>query len=77
MNYHAKGDNVSNLNLVAFQACTEAIAHAVATYGISFESLPPKNFTTAAPAKPPRMVKSVGMDGRVVQKSSDRFFVGM
>lgn len=42
VNYHGAGDNVSNLNLEAFEENTKAIAHAVGTYGASFDSLPPK-----------------------------------
>ena len=41
-NYHGAGDNVANLNMDAFIQNTKAIAHAVATYGRSFASLPPK-----------------------------------
>ncbi|EHK97568.1 putative leucine aminopeptidase 2 [Glarea lozoyensis 74030] len=39
VNYHGAGDNVSNLNVGAWIQNTKAIAHAVATYGISFASL--------------------------------------
>lgn len=39
VNYHGAGDNVSNLNVGAWIQNTKAIAHAVATYGVSFESL--------------------------------------
>ncbi|KAH8684825.1 putative leucine aminopeptidase 2 [Tricladium varicosporioides] len=39
VNYHAAGDNVANLNVGAWIQNTKAVAHAVATYGISFESL--------------------------------------
>lgn len=49
-NYHGAGDNVSNLNMDAFIQNAKAIAHAVATYGRSFASLPSKG-----PAK--KMVK--------------------
>lgn len=48
-NYHEAGDTVQNLNPFAFLQNTRAIAHAVATYATSFESLPPRNAT--APAK--------------------------
>ncbi|KAL9596581.1 MAG: hypothetical protein Q9219_005708 [cf. Caloplaca sp. 3 TL-2023] len=41
-NYHGAGDNVANLNFDAFIQNAKAIAHAVATYGRSFASLPPK-----------------------------------
>ncbi|KAL2073907.1 hypothetical protein VTL71DRAFT_11233 [Oculimacula yallundae] len=39
VNYHAAGDNVANCNVGAWIQNTKAIAHAVATYGQSFESL--------------------------------------
>ncbi|KAL8832918.1 MAG: hypothetical protein Q9170_004665 [Blastenia crenularia] len=42
INYHVAGDNVANLNMDAFIQNDKAIAHAVATYGKSFASLPPK-----------------------------------
>ncbi|KAL8710771.1 MAG: hypothetical protein Q9220_004789, partial [cf. Caloplaca sp. 1 TL-2023] len=42
VNYHGAGDNVKNLNMDAFIQNDKAIAHAVATYGRSFDSLPPK-----------------------------------
>lgn len=44
-NYHQAGDNVRNLNMDAFIQNDKAIAHAVATYGRSFESLPPRTPT--------------------------------
>ncbi|KAL8733536.1 MAG: hypothetical protein Q9181_003535 [Wetmoreana brouardii] len=40
VNYHGAGDNVQNLNLDAFLQNAKAIAHAVAVYGRSFETLP-------------------------------------
>ena len=46
-NYHGAGDNVTNLNLDAFLENTKAIAHAIGTYGSSFDSLPPKPPVTA------------------------------
>jgi hypothetical protein len=39
VNYHGAGDNVSNVNVGAWIQNSKAIAHAVATYGLSFESL--------------------------------------
>ncbi|KAH7305077.1 putative leucine aminopeptidase 2 [Rhexocercosporidium sp. MPI-PUGE-AT-0058] len=39
VNYHGAGDNVSNVNVGAWIQNSKAIAHAVATYGVSFESL--------------------------------------
>ncbi|KAK0645054.1 putative leucine aminopeptidase 2 [Lasiodiplodia hormozganensis] len=41
-NYHRVGDTVDNLNLEAFLVNTRAIAHAVATYADSFDTLPPR-----------------------------------
>ncbi|KKY26412.1 putative peptidase m28 [Diplodia seriata] len=42
-NYHRAGDTVDNLNLEAFLINTRAIAHAVATYANSFDSLPARS----------------------------------
>lgn len=42
INYHAVGDNVSNLNMGAWIIMTKAIAHMTATYARSFDSLPPR-----------------------------------
>lgn len=39
-NYHQAGDNITNLNVDAFVLNTQAIAHSVATYALSFDSLP-------------------------------------
>lgn len=44
-NYHSAADNVTNLNLDAFNATGKAIAHAVATYGKSWEGFPTRNAT--------------------------------
>ncbi|KAJ0124346.1 leupeptin-inactivating enzyme 1 [Diaporthe amygdali] len=41
-NYHKVGDTVDNLNLEAFLINSRAIAHSVATYATSFDSLPPR-----------------------------------
>lgn len=40
VNYHKIGDNIDNLNLDAFLLNTKAIAHSVAKYALSFDSLP-------------------------------------
>ena len=40
VNYHAAGDNVSNLNMGCWIQMTKAIAHMTATYARSFDSLP-------------------------------------
>ncbi|KAI1142505.1 Zn-dependent exopeptidase [Hypoxylon sp. FL0543] len=45
-NYHSARDNVTNLNLEAFAASSRAIAHAVATYGRSWEGFPARNLTS-------------------------------
>lgn len=47
VNYHKAGDTIDNLNYDAFVTNSKAIAHSVATYAQSFDSLPPKS----APAK--------------------------
>jgi Zn-dependent M28 family amino/carboxypeptidase len=39
VNYHLAGDTIKNINMGAWIQNTKAIAHAVATYGRSFESL--------------------------------------
>ncbi|TVY71565.1 Leucine aminopeptidase [Lachnellula suecica] len=39
INYHGAGDNVSNLNVGAWIQNAKAVAHAIATYAVSFESL--------------------------------------
>lgn len=39
VNYHGAGDNVANVNVGAWIQNSKAVAHAVATYGISFDSL--------------------------------------
>lgn len=45
-NYHQAGDNVSNLNMFAFEVMAKGIAHAVATYGGSgFAGFPPRETT--------------------------------
>jgi Zn-dependent M28 family amino/carboxypeptidase len=45
-NYHQAGDNVSNLNMFAFEVMAKGIAHAVATYGGSgFAGFPPREPT--------------------------------
>ncbi|KAI1416205.1 Zn-dependent exopeptidase [Hypoxylon sp. FL1857] len=45
-NYHSAKDNVTNLNLEAFEATSRGIAHAVATYGKSWEGFPARNVTS-------------------------------
>ncbi|KAF2840271.1 Zn-dependent exopeptidase [Patellaria atrata CBS 101060] len=42
VNYHKAGDNMTNLNKEAFLVNAQAIAHVIATYARSFESLPPR-----------------------------------
>ncbi|KAI2602076.1 Zn-dependent exopeptidase [Hypoxylon sp. NC1633] len=45
-NYHSAADNVTNLDLDAFEATGRGIAHAVATYGKSWEGFPTRNATS-------------------------------
>ncbi|KAI5861187.1 Zn-dependent exopeptidase [Durotheca rogersii] len=45
-NYHTARDNVTNLSLTAFQITGRGIAHAVATYGRSWEGFPLRNVTS-------------------------------
>ncbi|KAI1744865.1 aminopeptidase Y [Xylaria scruposa] len=50
-NYHSAADNVTNLAELPFEVNAKAIAHAVATYGQSWEGFParlPSNSTVAA-----------------------------
>ncbi|KAI0015165.1 Zn-dependent exopeptidase [Xylariomycetidae sp. FL0641] len=42
-NYHSAADNVTNLAREAFEINAKAIAHAVATYGASWEGFPPRS----------------------------------
>ncbi|OTB07093.1 hypothetical protein M426DRAFT_9165 [Hypoxylon sp. CI-4A] len=42
-NYHSAKDNVTNLNLDAFEATSRGIAHAVATWGTTWEGFPARN----------------------------------
>lgn len=41
-NYHTANDTVENMNKDVFFDMTKAIAHAVGTYAVSFDSLPPR-----------------------------------
>ncbi|TKY86940.1 hypothetical protein EX895_004228 [Sporisorium graminicola] len=45
-NYHQAGDTIDNLAMEAFEINTKAIAHAVATYSTSLDSLGPKDAST-------------------------------
>ncbi|RDW77320.1 peptide hydrolase-5 [Coleophoma cylindrospora] len=49
VNYHAAGDTVANLNMGAFIQNAKAIAHAIATYARSFDSLPAKSVKRSMP----------------------------
>ncbi|SPO22693.1 related to aminopeptidase Y precursor, vacuolar [Ustilago trichophora] len=46
-NYHQAGDTIDNLNMEAFEINAKAIAHAVATYSTSFDSLGPREAKSA------------------------------
>ncbi|CAG7922221.1 unnamed protein product [Penicillium olsonii] len=50
-NYHAVGDNTTNLNHEAFLINSKATAFAVATYANSLKSIPKRNATLAGPLK--------------------------
>ncbi|KAL8880194.1 MAG: hypothetical protein Q9192_008069 [Flavoplaca navasiana] len=69
-NYHQAGDNVGNLNMDAFIQNDKAIAHAVATYGRSFESIPPRT-----PAKMVKRVRDGKLGGKTRSGHFDRFFL--
>lgn len=51
-NYHGEGDDMTNLNLEAFLINTRAIAHAVATYARSLDSIPAGNATAKRSPRP-------------------------
>lgn len=42
-NYHTADDTLENLNMTVFFETTKAVAHAVGTYALSFDSLPPRD----------------------------------
>ncbi|KAL9614334.1 MAG: hypothetical protein Q9167_001137 [Letrouitia subvulpina] len=67
VNYHGAGDNFKNLNFDAFIQNAKAIAQAVATYGRSFASLPPK-----APAK---LVRERDQVARSWHKHFSKYFL--
>ena len=69
-NYHQAGDNIGNLNMDAFIQNDKAIAHAVATYGRSFESIPPRT-----PAKMVKRVRDGKLGGKTRSGHFDRFFL--
>ncbi|OAA54393.1 aminopeptidase Y precursor [Cordyceps fumosorosea ARSEF 2679] len=50
-NYHQIGDDVSNLNLEAWQVNTKLIAHTVATYARSFEGFPKRKQVASTAAE--------------------------
>ncbi|EMR61784.1 putative aminopeptidase y protein [Eutypa lata UCREL1] len=52
-NYHSAKDNVTNLDLGAFEITGKAMAHAVAVYGTSWEGFPTRNTTLAARSRIP------------------------
>jgi aminopeptidase Y len=58
--YHAACDNVTNLNLEAFELHGKAIADSVATYALSWEGFPARNTTATkrSVAKPRRTVQN-------------------
>ncbi|KAK1979838.1 peptidase family M28 [Colletotrichum cereale] len=41
VNYHQAGDDINNLNHDAYLIITQAIAHSVATYSMSWDTIPP------------------------------------
>ncbi|PGH14894.1 hypothetical protein AJ79_02757 [Helicocarpus griseus UAMH5409] len=67
-NYHAVGDNMTNLNEEAWLQNTRGAAFAVATYALSTEGLPPKD-----PPPPEAEMKAAVVGGvRKVAKPFDR-----
>ncbi|KAJ5084999.1 hypothetical protein N7532_009770 [Penicillium argentinense] len=57
-NYHAAGDNFTNLNHEAFLINSKATAFAVATYANSLDSIPPRNQTITKRAYKKRSPRS-------------------
>ncbi|OJJ29949.1 hypothetical protein ASPWEDRAFT_121719 [Aspergillus wentii DTO 134E9] len=57
-NYHAAGDNMTNLNHEAFLINSKATAFAVATYANSLDSIPKHNSTMKLMSSMKRMIKS-------------------
>lgn len=64
-NYHAKGDNMTNLAHDAFLLNSQATAYAVATYALSTDSLPPRNTTTAKRAYSGKPIR--GFNGKCTE----------
>lgn len=62
--YHAACDNVTNLNLEAFELHAKAIADSVATYALSWDGFPARNATTTK--------RSVVRPRRTVQNRHNR-----
>ena len=48
VNYHGKGDNLTNIHLGAWTEMTKALAHMTALYARSWDSLPPRNVSLEA-----------------------------
>ncbi|KHN99701.1 aminopeptidase Y precursor [Metarhizium album ARSEF 1941] len=53
-NYHQIGDDVSNLNMTAWEVNTKLIAHSVATYAASFKDFPERMEVSHTVVKPRR-----------------------
>lgn len=56
-NYHQAGDTIFNLALDAFWLNTKLIAHAVATYAQSFDTLPPPTSITRRSAEKAKLLR--------------------
>lgn len=52
--YHQACDNVTNLNMDAFELHAKAIAASVATYSLSWEGFPARNVTATKRSVPKR-----------------------
>ncbi|KAH7073663.1 hypothetical protein BKA63DRAFT_472031 [Paraphoma chrysanthemicola] len=67
--YHAACDNVTNLNLEAFELHGKAIADSVATYALSWEGFPARNTTATkrSVVKPRRTVENKHRRGKRAQ----------
>ncbi|KAH7327151.1 putative leucine aminopeptidase 2 [Rhexocercosporidium sp. MPI-PUGE-AT-0058] len=64
INYHRKGDSLTNLHLGAWTEMTKALAHVTALYARSWESLPPRNVSLEAKRMAMKKRRSDGSFGK-------------
>ncbi|QDS77006.1 hypothetical protein FKW77_006140 [Venturia effusa] len=76
-NNHSARDTVANLNTTAFLTCTQAVAHAVATYANSFESIKypgTKREVTTAEKRKRDAARTARMAGRPVVRRKKVYY---